>query len=67
MPDKLAIKFVCCANTGIDINDTTKIPSDIIGAYPPIRNFANRFVFRDISINNRAESISLLLNVVKSS
>jgi hypothetical protein len=31
LPDKLAIKFVCCANTGIDINEITKIQSDIIG------------------------------------
>ena len=65
LPDKLAIKFVCCANTGIDINDTTITQSDIIGAYLPIGNFTNRFVFRDISIDNRAESISLLLNIVK--
>ena len=65
LPDKLATKLVCCANTGVDINDMAKIQSDIIGAYLPIGNFTNRFVFRDISIDNRAESISLLLNIVK--
>jgi hypothetical protein len=64
-PDKLDIKFICCANTGIDINDTTKIQSDIIGVYLAIRNFVNRSIFRDILVYNMAKSISLLLNIVK--
>jgi hypothetical protein len=55
LPDKLAIKFVCCANTGIDINDITKIQSDIIGVYLPIGNFVNRFIFRDILVYNMAQ------------
>jgi len=64
-PDKLAMKLVCCAKAGIDINDRTNILTDITGVYLPIRNFLDRFIFRDISIYNRTKSISSLLNFVK--
>ena len=37
-PDKLAMKLLCCANAGIDINDKTNIPSDITGVFLPIGN-----------------------------
>ena len=59
-PDKLAMKLLRCANAGIDINDKTNIPSDITGIYLPIGNFLDRFIFRDISIYNRAKSIKFL-------
>ena len=59
-PDKLAMKLLCCANAGIDINDKTNISSDITGVYLPIGNFLDRFIFRDISIYNRAKSIKFL-------
>jgi hypothetical protein len=38
-PDKLASRFSCCANAGIDINDTTNIPSENNGVYLLIGNF----------------------------
>lgn len=44
-PDKLALKLICCANAGIDINDTTKILSDINGVYLLIGNFVNPLIF----------------------
>jgi hypothetical protein len=64
-PDKLAMKLVCCANAGIDINDRTKILTDRTGVYLPIGNFLDRFILRDNSIYIRAKSISSLLNFVK--
>lgn len=50
--DKLATKFDCCANPGIDIDikDRTKMPSDIIEVYLPTGNFINCFIFVDIHI-----------------
>ena len=59
-PDKLAMKLLCCANAGIDINDKTNILSDITGVYLPIGNFLDRFIFRNISIYNRAKFIKFL-------
>lgn len=65
-PDKLAMKLVCCcAKAGIDISDRTNILTDMTGVYLPIGNFVDRFIFRDISVYNRAKSICLLLNFVK--
>ena len=64
-PDKLDMKLVCCAKAGIDINVRTNILTDITGMYLPIGNFLDRFIFRDISVYNRAKSISSLLNFVK--
>ena len=46
--DKLAVKLICCANTGINIIDMDKIQRDAIGMYLPIGNNFNRFIFRDI-------------------
>ena len=47
-PDKLAVKLICCANTGIDIIDMDKIQMDTIGMYFPKGNTSDRFIFRDI-------------------
>jgi hypothetical protein len=60
-PDKLAMKLVCRAKAGFYINDRTDILTDITGVYLPIGNFLDRFIFRDISIYNRAKSISSYL------
>ena len=47
-PDKLAVKLICCANTGIDIIDMDNIQRETIGMYLPKRSSSNRFIFRDI-------------------
>jgi hypothetical protein len=47
-PDKIAMKLVCCAKAGIDINDRTNILTDMTGVYLPIGNFLDRFIFRGI-------------------
>ncbi|MGA9744271.1 MAG: hypothetical protein WBQ16_06615, partial [Nitrososphaeraceae archaeon] len=47
-PDKLAVKLICCANTGIDIRDMDNIQRETIGMYLSKRSSSNRFIFRDI-------------------
>lgn len=47
-PDKLAVKLICCANTGIDIIDMDNIQRETIGMYLLKRSSSNRLIFRDI-------------------
>lgn len=47
-PDKLAVKLICCANTGVDIIDMDNIQRETIGMCLPKRSSSNRFIYRDI-------------------
>lgn len=65
-PDMVAAKFISCAKTGTEINDDAKIHRDTSGVYLKIWYNPNCFNLRDIINDHVPESISLLVNIVKS-
>ena len=48
-PDRIALKFVCCAKVGVDTNDAAKAQSNIIEMYLLERNNSNRSIFTYIN------------------